>query len=567
MNRLPLVLLILGASSLPAHADEPKRTLTFQSAIELSLGENPDVVIARDAIAGAEAHAAGTSAHRLASLSVNASGNRWRQPYSLPFGGTTFQLHGLDTSTTVVTIMQPLTGLAYLTELVGAADHETESTRADYDRVRLDTAYRTAEAYIRLLQARASADVAHRSVGDIQSELDRAKQLRAAETYTDIDVLRFQSAKSAADQIALRADTEIESALASLTVQLGLHDGAAIDIADDLPTTPPPLAMTLEAAQHRALAARPELRAAQEKIAAAANSRLAARERYLPDIRAVAAWNHLTGVQPFEPEDEEYVGLTFAWNVWDWGATHQAVLEAEHAEAHATLTEAALVDQVRLDVRKRWLDARTSYDSLAVAQTQLETAEEATRGLQKVSIRHNAAATTTDVLDAETDVSRALGLGFRGRARCGRLLPQARRPRPLGRRSTEARQVAAQELRDRPRLERTTDGPMRPIALADLRQMAEARELGGRATARRSANVLRAWPRRYHRAREPMRRRTRRRATATPSRRDTRDRARPGRRGNGRDTAARRGRANAARPVSPACGRPCRRPHARGRLR
>ncbi len=403
MKRFTILILILATTA--ARAD----TLTFQSAIDLALGKNPDVVIARDAIAGAEAHTAGHKAHRWATLNLSESADRWRHSYSLPFGGMNFTLHGLDTTTTVISITQPLTGLAYLSELIGAAEHETAATRDDYDRVRLDTAYRTADAYIRLLQARASADVAHRSVTDIESELDRAKQLRAADTYTDIDVLRFQSAKSAADQVALRADTEIQSALAGLTVQLGLHDGAAIEISDDLPGTPPPLAMTLEAAQSRAIAARPELRAAHERIAAADDQRRAAHDRYYPDIRAVGAWNHLTGVQPFEPEDEEYVGLTVAWNVWDWGATHQAVVEAEHTQTHATLSAAALVDQVRLDVRKRWLEARTSYDSLAVAQTQLTTAEEATR-LQKVRF-DNAASTTTDVLDAETDVARAR-LGF-----------------------------------------------------------------------------------------------------------------------------------------------------------
>ena len=65
----------------------------------------------------------------------------------------------------------------------------------------------------------------------------------------------------------------------------------------------------------------------------------------------------------------------------------------------------ALVDQVKLDVRNRWLDAKTAFDSLAVAETQQHAAEEALR-LQKVRF-DNAAATTTDVLDAQTDAERA----------------------------------------------------------------------------------------------------------------------------------------------------------------
>jgi outer membrane protein TolC len=163
--------------------------------------------------------------------------------------------------------------------------------------------------------------------------------------------------------------------------------------------------MTLEQAQDRAIQTRPELKGSREKIASAENSRVAAKERYLPDIRAVAAWQHFTGVQPFQPLNEEYVGLTANWNVWDWGATHDAVLEAERAKTRASLQTNALADQIKLDVRKRWLEAKTQFDSLAVAQQQQQTAEEAYR-LQKVKL-DNAAATTTDVLDAETDVGRA----------------------------------------------------------------------------------------------------------------------------------------------------------------
>ncbi len=404
MKRLAAVLLLAAAS---AHADAPapSQKLTFQGAIDLSLGQNPEVVAAREAIVGANARTSEQGAHRWVGLNVSASLNRYREPYALDFAGSNFVLHEDLTSTTVVQLNQPLTGLWYFSELVGAAEHEATSVRHDLDRVKLDTAYKTADAYIRVLEARASAIVAHQTVEDIQGGLDRANQLRQADTYTDIDVLRFKSAKAAADQTALRADTAAQTSLAALTVQLGLPDGAAIEIGDDLPPAPPQLAMSLQQAQDRAIGARPELKQAHERVASYEDQRLAAKVKYLPDVRAVAAWQHFTGVQPFQPEDEEYVGLTANWNVWDWGATHDQVLQAESGKTSAEIRSNALVDQVKLEVRRRWLEAKTQYDSLAVAQQQQQTAEEAYR-LQKVKL-DNAAATTTDVLDAETDVARS----------------------------------------------------------------------------------------------------------------------------------------------------------------
>jgi outer membrane protein TolC len=404
MKRLAALLLLVAASA-RADAPAPGPKLTFQGAIEIALGKNFEVTGAKEAVLGAEAKAAGQRAKRWIALNVNSSLNRWREPYALEFGGANFVLHEDLTTTTIVTLNQPLTGLAYLSELVDANQHDTNASRDDYDKTRLDVAYKTAEAYIRVLQARASSDVAHQSVNDIASELERANQLRQAETYTDIDVLRLKSAKAAADQTALRADTAIAAALSHLTVQIGLRDGAGIDLADDLPPQPPALAMSMEQAQSRALASRPDLAASREHLAAAKNLRTAAKETYLPDIRAVAAWQHFTGVQPFQPLNEEYVGLTASWNVWNWGATQDSVDEAKHQVARAELAIDALPELIKAEVRERWLDAKVKYDSLAVAQTQQQTAEEAYR-LQKVKL-DNAAATTTDVIDAETDVSRA----------------------------------------------------------------------------------------------------------------------------------------------------------------
>ncbi|HEY3806416.1 MAG TPA: TolC family protein [Kofleriaceae bacterium] len=390
-----------------AYADEPaKQTLTFEGAIELALGRNPDVQSAKLALDSSEAKSAGARANRWIELNANTALDEYKDPYSINFPGLgSFQLHGKFTTATIVQLSQPLTGLAYLSELVNASEHQTAATQHDYDKARLDTAYRTADAYIRLLTARANADVAHKQVDDIQSELDRAKQLRAADTYTDIDVLRFQSAKAAADQTALKADSGTQSALGGLVVQIGLPDGTPVDISDDLPPAPPALAVTLDQAQHRALEARPELASSRELLEAAEANATAAWERYLPDIRGVAQWNHLTGVQPFEPEDEYFIGLTASWNVWNWGSTQDSYNSAKADRSRAQTQALYLVDQVKLDVRNRWLDAKTAFDSLAVAQTQQQTAEEALR-LQKVRF-DNAAATTTDVLDAQTDAARA----------------------------------------------------------------------------------------------------------------------------------------------------------------
>ncbi len=400
MKRLGFILLALAGT---AHADP--RHVSFKDAIDLALAQNPDAALAKEAIAGAEAHTESQKAKRLPTLHVDAVANLYYKPYTLPFGTEVFTLHERVTTAANVTISQPLSGLAYLSEVVGAAEHDTAVKRSEYDKVRLDIAYRTADAYVRVLLARAIADVAKQSVADIQSGLDQAVKLRKADVYTDIDVLRFRSAKAAADQQVWKTQSGSDDALATFVHHLGLPDGSAIEIVDDLPVAPPPLAMALPAAQARALAARPELRAAREKLAAANATRDSVHWLYFPDIRAVGVYEHTTGVQPFAPANEEFIGLRLSWNVWDWGNVKQQVNEAEHAQARAKLDASSLGEQVKLEVRHRWSDARTAFDSLDAAKTQQETAQEAYR-LQKVRF-DAAAATATDVLDAQIDVARA----------------------------------------------------------------------------------------------------------------------------------------------------------------
>lgn len=406
-NILYAAAVALAIAGSPARADT--RTVTFKDAIDLALGKNPDVAAAKGKVDSASEKVSELKSNRLPNVRLNFDGRAFTEPYKLPFGkddkgnDVIFTLHEQFTTTTVASITQPLTGLAYLSEVVGAANHAVAASKADYDRTRLDVAYRTAEGYVRTLEARAQAEVARASVADIGSELDRAEKLRAADTYTDVDVLRFRSAKAAADQTLRRAETASQQALAGLVVQIGLHDGDAIDVVDDLPQAPA-LAMTVEQAQERALKARPELVAAQNRLAAANRTRTAARETYVPDVRAVGAWVHATGVQPFQPEDEEYLGVTLSWNVWDWGATHHKVEEARRDVELATIEAGAVVDRVKLDVRSRWLDAKAGYENLASAQTQVDSAEAAMK-LQRVRFEAGAA-TTTDVLDAETDLAR-----------------------------------------------------------------------------------------------------------------------------------------------------------------
>jgi outer membrane protein TolC len=398
--RIAAILLALTSA---AHAEG--RKLTLAGAVDLALTKNPDIAVAAENRSAASSRESSVRAKRWFSIGVNAALNEYTEPFSLDFAGMPFVIHAQGTTVTNVVLSQPITGFAYLSELVGAASHDAAAAGAEYDRARLDVAYSTADAYVRALEAHASAEVSARLVSDIDADLKRAETLRAADTLTNVDVLRLQSAKAAAEQTSVRSDTAQTSSLAKLAVTIGLHDGDVVEITDDLPPQPPALAMTLDAAINRAVSARPELRAAQERIASSKHISTSKWEQYVPAINGIAAWQHTTGLEPFQPANEEYIGLQVQWKVWDWGSIRDDYKEAVAHENAAKVSAVSLADHVRLEVRTRWLDAQAGFKNTATAQTQLQSAEEAYR-LQKVKYE-NGVATTTDVLDAESDVARA----------------------------------------------------------------------------------------------------------------------------------------------------------------
>ena len=415
MNKLSTAGALVALVSLSARADDgagpAPRKVTFEDAIAIALKEAPAVAVGTEDVGKVEQEARRDRAYRLPMLSVHDDLHEFTTEYDIPFQldpsmpPALFKAYSAFTNTVSVSLSEPITGQLYLNELLAAHELDNDAAHRRLDSVRLDAASRAAEAYVHVLAARAAADVAHKTVAQLEAQLERAQKLRAADTYNDIDVLRFKSAKAAADRAALRADANVDSVLATLVVVIGLRDGDPIDVVDDLPTQMPPLAITVAQAQDRALASRSDVLESHDRVKASDHYRRAAYAGYVPDVRAEAVFLHNTGYYPFQPDNAGFLGVTLQWNVWDWGVTASKVAQAKHEDAAVKILDADLENNVRLDVRKRWLEAKAAFDGLAAADTQLQATEESYR-LQQVRFQASAA-TTTDVLDAETDVARA----------------------------------------------------------------------------------------------------------------------------------------------------------------
>jgi outer membrane protein len=418
----------------PAQAQQ---RLTLREALDTALGHGREIAVAREGVAATDARVKAAGAQRFPSLKVDANVQYWDRPLVVAFvipgmmptePVPALVVRNRTTAAATVTLAQPISGLLVLNKLIGLERNGREAARADQARARLDTAQRVAEAYLRLLQADALRLVAAKSVTQVEAQLGQAQILERGGVLGRVDVLRLSSARDNARAGQLRADTGARVAAAALALAMDLPPSTALQAVDDLPDPPPTPTLAEEEAVRAALRDRPEVTAASERAQQAQAGRGVALSALLPNILAIGSYQHTEGQSTFQPKNAYFVGGTLSWDVWDWGKNWGGVKEAEHKAAQAVIGQDMLRDQIAFDVQRRLLETRTAFQTLAVARTAQEAAEEAHR-IQ--SVRYAAgAATTTDVLDAETDVTRARS-GY-AQARYDYYLSQAGLARALG---------------------------------------------------------------------------------------------------------------------------------------
>jgi outer membrane protein TolC len=406
-----LVLALVAAAPAAARAAEPAPAagpvrMSLAEAIAIAQKQSPEVRAAALGIEAAEARVSQAKAQRYPSVSVSGNLLYWNEALSFALAPMmSMTIRDQLTASLTVTAAQPLSPLLVLGELIDLERSGVDAAQADRERARLDAATRAAESYLRVLQARAVRDVSAKGVTQVEANLDRVRKLEQAGIAGDLDVLRLEAARDAVKQGLIRAESGLVIAERALVLALDLPETTRIEAFDDLPETPPRPAIFAELAASMALERRPELRAARERVEQADQGRKIAKAQYLPNVAAIGQYQHNEGQGTFAQKDAWFVGVTLSWTVFEWGRTVAAVDEAAARAQQARIGLEVARDAVAFDARRRADEATTAYESLTSARSALAAAEEAYR-LQTIR-NEGGEATTTEVLDAETEVARA----------------------------------------------------------------------------------------------------------------------------------------------------------------
>ncbi len=273
-----------------------------------------------------------------------------------------------------------------------------QSSLKQLGRADQEVVYRVIDSYLAIGVARKQLDVAEHMVATAQAMLDSSTARVETGSAVESDALSARVNLASRQQEVIRAKSALQLAITQFETALGAplapgqQPAAALTERTNLTAAP------LEETEARALKQRPDLQAIASQVEAQQNGVKAAKAAYGPRLDVFGSW------QADNPSM-----FSGGSNNWVTGAELRIDLLSRDREARLSIEKATLSkaeaaqkmaeNNIRLDVRRAWLEHDASRQMLDVSRASVQQADES---LRMVRDRYEAGlATITDLLRAE----------------------------------------------------------------------------------------------------------------------------------------------------------------------
>jgi len=384
--------------------------LTLDEALAKVEQANPELLAARERAAAQEMRGEAAGRSRWPRLGLRSGWSRTDQPSWVfankldagEFAEDDFAIERLNAPASLSHLATALAVEAPL-DLFGKTGDQAASQRALglvaealAGEARLEVRSRVVEAYRRTALARRAIEVTERALAGARARESDVEAGVAEGAALTADLLRARARRRQreADLAERRGDAAVAGA--ALARLLGAGPGVVFAPVDG---TPEPAALTADEADlaAEALAERPAVRAAEQRLEAARRSARGDERASLPDL---AAWAQVQDDRnSLSNGGQSYaVGAQLRWNAFDAGRGRRKAAAAADVRAAEQESRAA-ADQVRLEVVTAFRRALAARERHAAA---IGGAEEGREALRVVQERRRAGrATLTDELETE----------------------------------------------------------------------------------------------------------------------------------------------------------------------
>jgi outer membrane protein len=406
--RRAIVAMALAGAMVAAHARaQPQgKTYTLEQCVAIAVQHNPDAKASDAEVDAANAGRAGVRGEFGPKLRAEGNVQQWNSPFDLPFGPQVFRVRDAFTWSGSVSVIQPVTSLWAIYDQYKVQSLGVDVATIQRDAAKRDIAFRTAEAYLRVLETDRLTEVAAASVTQLEAQLKQAQSLLANGVIAKNDELRAELALASARQRLIQTRGNVLLARGQLATLMGMPTDASIVAAPVASgdAAPPLDEATLGSAEAHAASQRLELRAVDRKIEQSEARVAFAKKKLLPQVNVVGNYTHTEGSE-FAQKDAAFIGVFGTWDIWDWGTRSNGVAEADARRSQEQLARKKLEDHVKLEARQAFVQATTAKEALVVARAALTQAEENYRIVTK-RFEQNAS-TSFDVVDAESLLTQA----------------------------------------------------------------------------------------------------------------------------------------------------------------
>jgi len=232
----------------------------------------------------------------------------------------------------------------------------------------------TASAYLQIIADASRMEAIRSQVETAQALYDRTADQQRAGTAAGIDVLRSQVELKQQQQRLLAQKNQFDKDKLTLGRVIGLPNGQDFNLSETAPFAPL-TAMTQEQALLAALAQRTDYQSGQARVRAAENDVQSARGQRYPTAGVTADYGDVGPALNDSHGTFSFVASAKI-NLFNGGRISGDVIRAKAALKQRQDELADLSGQIDYQVRAAFLDIRTAADQVAVAQDNLDLANQ-----------------------------------------------------------------------------------------------------------------------------------------------------------------------------------------------
>jgi outer membrane protein len=386
----------------------PTMPLTIDDAVSKALENSNLIRQFKEAIAAQEEVQKSSRADLLPSVSAGYRYTHLKdQPYMI-FQHQEFPIDDVNQYNWNVTLRQPLfTGFAlisrYEMEKIGVDVKNEEKRQAT-----LVVVFSVKKAYMNILMAKQFLRTDGEAAAQLKAHSEDANNYFHQGLIPYNDVLKSQVALADAVQKATTAKSRLEMAVSGFNILIGFPIETKTEVTDvsTLPTIPAELdPLIVEALQNQ-----PAIQAMRMSQQQADLAIQIAKSAYYPDIYLDGMYEQRG--QNADASENDYtnsqnlgVSVMAQWDIVTWGKRSADVQRRIHEREAVSARIREIEDNIRLEVKKAFLDLKVADENIHTAEQTLAQAKENYR-ITNMQYQENIVA-STDVIDARSDLTRA----------------------------------------------------------------------------------------------------------------------------------------------------------------